>query len=350
MFVVSYILVGKPDGGKNLFKRVNLIEFCKEKMKILNLIRMAFIYPAILYAGMEKVLPDRKKPFITSEVRGQLGNQLYQAAAGIVLAYENNACYIHPHDSPVSRKYPEIFAKFQCTYKISKKYKFPEKFYNYRLDPTYNYIPIVYKDDMTLVGSYLSYKYFDSYRELIMECFGPTKKIVEELKARYAEVFKEDIVVGLHVRTFEKVVKNHNGNKKKVYKILPGPNMGYIKKAMELFPKDCLFVVCSDRINWVKKAFKGLNKRFYFVEDSEINDFYMLSLCHHNIIAHSSFSWWAAYLNQNPEKIVVVPNPFFPRPNVKFEDVYPKDWIVIDRVEDGLWPVFNEDYCWEKSY
>lgn len=60
-------------------------------------------------------------------------------------------------------------------------------------------------------------------------------------------------------------------------------------------------------------------------------DLYIMSLCKHNIIANSSFSWWAAWLNQNPDKIVVAPKVWLgpARADVDTTDLIPENWIKI---------------------
>lgn len=55
-----------------------------------------------------------------------------------------------------------------------------------------------------------------------------------------------------------------------------------------------------------------------------------MSLCNHNIIANSTFSWWGAYFNINPEKIVCYPNVWFGSEcNNSTQDLFPKNWVKI---------------------
>lgn len=53
----------------------------------------------------------------------------------------------------------------------------------------------------------------------------------------------------------------------------------------------------------------------------------LMSLCSHNIIANSTFSWWSAYLNNHPKKIVCCPETWFgPQMDCSMADFFPEDW------------------------
>ena len=61
--------------------------------------------------------------------------------------------------------------------------------------------------------------------------------------------------------------------------------------------------------------------------DKGYEDMRLMSLCRHNIIANSSFSWWGAWLNPNPDKLVYAPQRWFNRPDIDTRDLVPSSWI-----------------------
>ena len=60
---------------------------------------------------------------------------------------------------------------------------------------------------------------------------------------------------------------------------------------------------------------------------SEYEQLLLMSLTNHNIIANSTFSWWAAFLNSNPEKIVIAPKKWFNDESINTSDLCPQEWI-----------------------
>lgn len=82
--------------------------------------------------------------------------------------------------------------------------------------------------------------------------------------------------------------------------------ISYIKDKME----NPLFIIFSNDIAWCREEFKELNTIFvdWNTGKNSFEDMRLMSHCDHNIIANSSFSWWGAWLNENPKKIVISPS------------------------------------------
>ena len=88
--------------------------------------------------------------------------------------------------------------------------------------------------------------------------------------------------------------------------------------------KNPVYLVFSDDIKWVKEHIK-IDARKIYVSEMNFSDFQELTImryCKHNIIANSTFSYWAAYLNNNPEKIVICPRRWK-------KGIIPKEWISV---------------------
>ncbi|MGC3976990.1 MAG: alpha-1,2-fucosyltransferase [Paludibacteraceae bacterium] len=87
------------------------------------------------------------------------------------------------------------------------------------------------------------------------------------------------------------------------------------------------FYVFSDDPEWVNTNF-GLENAVYVQHNTDSDswqDMYLMSQCKHNIIANSSFSWWGAWLNANPAKIVIAPRKWWRL--FDKDDVVPSEWI-----------------------
>ena len=94
-----------------------------------------------------------------------------------------------------------------------------------------------------------------------------------------------------------------------------------------------LYVIFSDDIQWCKENIREMvgNREVVFVDwnkgEQSFRDIQLMTLCKHNIIANSSFSWWGAWLNQNDNKVVIAPEAFV-KSNVKNDPIC-TDWIKI---------------------
>lgn len=175
-------------------------------------------------------------------------------------------------------------------------------------------------------GYWQSYQYFDSYRDVILKEFTfPKISMEDKLNFELNERLKnEENSVGIHIRRGD-YLKNWK------YRGLCG--IDYYQKAIAYILehiKSPKFFLFSDDIDWVKENISPLLKGYdvTFVHwNHSINsykDMQLMAMCKNLIIANSSFSWWAAYLNQN-NPIVVAPEKWI-NSFMDFRIQY-KDWI-----------------------
>lgn len=144
----------------------------------------------------------------------------------------------------------------------------------------------------------------------------------DELK-RYMESFSGKQVVSVHVR---------RGDYLLYPEIFGGIcDLAYYEKAIHYFQKKGIedFLFFSNDLAWVKEQFR-LPKAQYFdaAQFREYQDWYdmaVMTCCSHHIIANSSFSWWGAWLNRNPEKIVVAPRIWLN--TQKNKNICPNQWV-----------------------
>lgn len=153
--------------------------------------------------------------------------------------------------------------------------------------------------------------------------------------------WKEKIVsaecsVSVHVRRGDYMTpmfRNHSGT------IPFGYYYECIKKLKNLYPQMTLFIF-SDDLDFVRNNFK-FDVPVEFVEGCETDEeeLFLMSLCKHNIITNSTFSWWGAWLNQNSDKKVFAPAPWH-KDGWGGNDVVPDDWTQI-QVDFDENPMFN---------
>jgi len=100
----------------------------------------------------------------------------------------------------------------------------------------------------------------------------------------------------------------------------------YYQKAVDMFPGK-KWLVFSDDTEFAKEFFPDKEKYEIVEGNDEITDFNLMASCDVNIIANSTFSWWAAYVNPNPERKVVAPKDWFTDGVERI--TFPKEWTRI---------------------
>jgi hypothetical protein len=139
-------------------------------------------------------------------------------------------------------------------------------------------------------------------------------KYKDDIKKLYGSGIVYDHRIGIHVRRTDMVDSNFD---------IDLSATDYYKRAMELFPKEH-FIVFSDDIAWCKEQelFKGCE---FSEGKQDWEDLNLLAGCKAIIMANSSFSWWAAYLNPYNKKVIICPE--FEYVDHVERRIRPKEWL-----------------------
>lgn len=176
-------------------------------------------------------------------------------------------------------------------------------------------------------GNWQSPLYFQSYESIIREDFKfPMLSSLNNIML--LKKIKNTNSVSIHIRRGDYL----NSQTHKTHGIC---SMEYYSRATSYISEtqsDPVFFIFSDDIKWVKANLSLEFETYYVSENKDENsyiDMQLMSECKHNIIANSSFSWWGAWLNSNPSKIVISPKHWFKNNemNEKTKDLIPKTWI-----------------------
>jgi len=177
-------------------------------------------------------------------------------------------------------------------------------------------------------GYWQSEKYFENAEDSIRQQFTFKEKLISEKNKAFIKQYSNKNTVSIHIRRGD-YVTNTDAN------ILLGGlcDLSYYHNAISYIKKNVsqlYFQFYSDDIDWVKENFIDLeNVQFidWNHQTDSWQDMMLMSKCKHNIIANSSFSWWGAWLNNNPNKIVIAPSKWFNSHETL--DIVPENWIRI---------------------
>ena len=222
--------------------------------------------------------------------------------------------------NPVSKN---IFSRIN--YRIRRKLR-PKELYIARFrhfDPAVLELP----DDVCLVGSWQSEKYFNSISQIIRRDFTFRKEFDAETEKLAARILSGNSVCINFRRT--DYVSNP------LYKELLGAmDIEFYNKAIQYIRdrvKDLVLFVFSDDLEWCKQNMK-FDLPVTFVTEEFYGEKYsfklkLMSLCAHFIIPNSTFGWWAAWLGTNPDKLVVAPQRWYKDTSFDSKDIVPDKWI-----------------------
>lgn len=257
-------------------------------------------------------------------LKGRIGNNLFQIATGASLAAKHNSDFqVFPGDYfapyPDNCNLADYLKQFGDNILKNTKINIHQPKYSVLYqEQDFAYEEIKYIDNMMIEGFFQSEKYFNE--NVVRDLFEIDTCTKAYINNKYGSLFDHE-VTSINVRRgdYFKALDNHPICSKK-----------YFMNAIKQIGKESLFLVISDDISWCKKIFKGDN--FLFIDDEPpIVDLFLQTYCTNNIISNSTFSWWGAWLNPNPNKIVIAPDPWF---GVAYKDkdtrdLLPEKWIRI---------------------
>lgn len=186
-------------------------------------------------------------------------------------------------------------------------------------------LPALARAGAYLQGYWQSERYFLRHAPAIRSDFTFARPITG-LNSELARAIHGGAGVSVHVRRGDYV------SNPKIRSFHGVCSREYYFRAMERMRKvvpKARFFVFSDGPEWVKEILAPRYPDLTVVEhnrgEDSFGDMRMMSLCRHHIIANSSFSWWGAWLNPNPDKIVIAPNRWF-ADGRDDRDIVPATW------------------------
>jgi hypothetical protein len=282
------------------------------------------------------------------QLSGGLGNQMFQYAFGQSVGKKRNVSVVYKPDFEglLNRKFElhhfgisgmladdrvyESMLKMQQGLLTRIRNRFLPYYRKtlivekqYHFDPNLLHIP----RHCLVNGYFQSEKYFADIASHIRHEFRLKTPLTPENEILVSDILNLNSV-SLHVRRGDYLE----------HPLFPTYGVAYYQKAIELIlqlVKDPVFYIFSNDIKWCRENLE-INHPAHFVtinnEQQPHYDLYLMSKCKHNIVANSSFSWWSAWLNNNPGKTVVAPSKWVNQDSGFFaniSDIIPKAWIQI---------------------
>jgi len=273
---------------------------------------------------------------ITCFLKGGLGNQLFQIFTSISYAIQIKTNfkffdveYLGKGTTTIRKTYWNNFLKKLKPF-LTKS--FPELITVSETEEfRYKKLNIPKNKDICLNGYFQSYKYFDSYYKTIYNLLN-----IDNYKREILLQHNEPLSISLHFRLGDYKTKTDYHNIMS-YEYYESCLTMLINKIQNESIHNVLYFYELEDYEIVKATIDKLQTKFInckFVSVSNTledwQQMILMSCCKYNIIANSSFSWWAAYFNSNKDKIVLYPKTWFgPSYDYNTCDLFPPEWIMV---------------------
>lgn len=270
---------------------------------------------------------------ITCELMGGLGNQLFQIFTTISYAIKNKQSFSFLYAKWLGNR-PTYWSNFLAslrTFTINIKPKLEtikESGFHYEE------LPEPSKDGHTcLYGYFQSYKYFEQNCNTLFRLIRLDEQ-KNAIKHKYNHNYENLVSMHFRLGDYKNLQHYHPVMNYHYYKNC----VNYILNKTEMDKIKILYFCEKEDVDDVQVIIDKLQKQFSecrFVKiDHSIFDWeqlLMMSMCRHNIIANSTFSWWGAYFNSHEDKIVCYPDVWFgpAMPDKNLNDLFPETWIKI---------------------
>ncbi len=179
-----------------------------------------------------------------------------------------------------------------------------------------------------IIGYWQSEKYFSGIRQTLLRDFA-FREALGGRNAEMADRISKTQSVSLHVR------RTHYVPQPPLKEVHGTCTPEYIFSAIQYIRQrvsNPAFFIFSDDIQWCRQNLQ-LPEETHLIDwntgGSSFRDMQLMSLCRHNIIANSSFSWWAAWLGQHKDKVVVAPRRWFLDTSKDIKDLFPASWVTM---------------------
>jgi len=191
---------------------------------------------------------------------------------------------------------------------------------NFNFDPYVLTLP----DNVYLEGYWQSENYFVEIKEIVRKELS-VKEPLTGKNLDLADEIRSVNAVSLHVRRGDYV---HDAKTCMMHGVC---DREYYQRAEDRITqtlKTPHFFIFSDDPEWVVDNIKPRHPARYICHNSgePYEDLRLMSLCRHHVIANSSFSWWGAWLSNDPDKLVIAPDRWFNNPSINTSDLTPADW------------------------
>lgn len=275
---------------------------------------------------------------------GGLGNQMFQYALGRSLSAQSGADLVldlRPVESDSHRRYSldamRIKAKIGADRELvplpgmlarKLKLRFPVRGARYVIESGLAFNPGVHVKSLPSYfwGNWQSEKYFQQVADLIRDDFC-LRAPLSPAREAVARDIRSALSVAVHIRRGDYV---NNPKTNAYHGTLSSLWYERAAKHIEGLVGKPRYYIFSDDPQWAKAHLAGIQDARFIdpqTDGKDAEDLHLMSLCEHQIIANSSFSWWAAWLNRNGNKQVIAPLKWFSAARLDTRDLLPPSWI-----------------------